>query len=83
MAKRARTTDDYRKPYTQRQGTERTMSQSVRAFGLCRPRYHGLAETKLPYVTTAAPMNLDRMPAWFTKRPTTPTRTSRFAVLTT
>jgi len=82
MAARAReTTGDYRKLYAQRQGIESTMSQGVRAFGLRRARYRGLAKTKLQHVATAAAMNLDRMAAWFTKRPIAPTRTSRFAVL--
>ena len=82
MAARARErTDEYRRLYAQRQGIEGTMSQGVRAFGLRRARYRGLAKTGLQHVATAAAINLDRLAAWFAKRPLAPTRTSRFAAL--
>ena len=82
MAARARErTDEYRRLYAQRQGIEGTMSQGVRVFGLRQARYCGLAKTKLQHVATAAAINLDRLAAWFAKRPLAPTRTSRFAAL--
>ena len=82
VAARAREcTDDYRTLYAQRQGIEGTMSQGVRAFGLRRSRYRGLAKTALQNVATAAAINLDRLAAWLAKRPLAPTRTSRFAAL--
>ena len=82
MAARARErTDEYRKTYAQRQGIEGTISQGVRAFGLRRARYRGLAKTGLQHVATAAAINLDRLAAWFSQRPLAPTRTSRFAAL--
>ena len=68
-----------RRLYSQRQGIEGTISQGVRAFGLRRARYRGLAKVGLQGVATAAAINLDRLGAWFAKRPLAPTRTSRFA----
>lgn len=53
----------------------------MRAFGLRRARYRGLAKTGLQHVATAAAINLDRLAAWFAERPLAPTRTSRFAML--
>ena len=70
-----------RRLYGQRQGIEGTISQGVRTFGLRRARYRGLAKVGLQAVATAAAINLDRLGAWFAKRPLAPTRTSRFAVL--
>jgi transposase len=67
--------------YAQRQGIEGTISQAVRAFGLRRARYRGLAKTGLQGVATAAAINLDRLAAWLAGRPLEPTRTSRFAAL--
>ncbi len=69
--------------YAQRQGVESTISQVVRALGLRRGRYRGLAKTGLQGVATAAALNLDRLAAWFSSRPLAPTRTSRFAALAT
>jgi transposase len=71
-----------RQLYAQRQGVESTLSQGVRAFGLRRARYRGLAKTGLQNVATAAALNLDRLTAWLASRPLAPTRTSRFAALT-
>jgi transposase len=82
VAARARErTTEYRRLYAQRQGIESTMSQGVRAFGLRRARYRGLAKTGLQSFATAAAINLDRIAAWLAKRPLAPTRTSRFAAL--
>ena len=67
--------------YAQRNGVEGTLSQAVRSFGLRQARYRGLAKTGLQGVATAAALNLDRIAAWFAKRPLAPTRTSRFAAL--
>ena len=62
-------------------GVEGTISQGVRAFGLRKARYYGLAKTHLQHVATAAAMNLDRLEAWFGNIPLGKTRTSRFARL--
>ena len=74
-------TAEFRRLYAQRRGIEGTISQGVRAFGLRRARYRGLAKTALQHVATAAAINLDRLAAWIAKRPLAPTRVSRFAVL--
>ncbi len=74
-------TAEGRRLYAQRNGVEGTLSQAVRAFGLRRARYRGLAKTGLQGVATAAALNLDRIAAWFAGRPLAPTRTSRFAAL--
>ena len=67
--------------YRQRRGVEGTISQGVRAFGLRRARYRGLAKTGLQSIVTAAAIDLDRLAAWLDGRPLAPTRTSRFAAL--
>ena len=74
-------TREGRRFYALRQGVEGTMSQAVRACGLRRARFRGLAETSLQHVATAAAINLDRLAAWLSGRPLAPTRTSRFAAL--
>ena len=67
--------------YKQRAGVEGTLSQGVRAFGLRRTRYWGVAKTHLQHVATAAAINIDRIVAWLDERPQAQTRTSRFAAL--
>ncbi len=67
--------------YNKRAGIEGTISQGVRAFGLRKARYRGLAKTHLQQIATAAAINLDRLVAWFDDIPRGKTRTSRFAAL--
>src|SRR6266852_3831502 len=67
--------------YKQRAGVEGTLSQGVRAFGLRRTRYWGVAKTHLQHVATAAAINIDRIAAWLDERPQALTRISRFAAL--
>ena len=74
-------TADGKRLYAQRNGVEGTLSQAVRGFGLRQARYRGLTKTGLQGVAIAAALNLDRLAAWFAKRPLAPTRTSRFAAL--
>ena len=50
-------------------GVEGTLSQGVRAFGLRRTRYRGLAKTHLQHVAIAAAINIDRIVAWLDERP--------------
>jgi transposase len=69
--------------YERRAGIEATLSQAVRAFGLRRTRYRGLAKTSLQHVATAVAMNVERATAWLTGQPREKTRTSRFARLAT
>jgi hypothetical protein len=75
------TTQDGRHLYARRAGIEGTISQGVRAFGLRRSRYRGLARTHLQHVATAAAIDLERLAAWFRAVPRAATRTSRFAAL--
>jgi transposase len=67
--------------YKRRAGVEGTLSQGVRAFGLRRTRYWGVAKTHLQHVAIAAAINIDRLVAWLAERPRAQTRTSRFAAL--
>jgi transposase len=67
--------------YKRRAGVEGTLSQGVRAFGLRRSRYWGVAKTHLQHVAIAVAINIDRMVAWLDERPRAKTRTSRFAAL--
>jgi transposase len=83
MARGQFTTEAGRRVYARRAGIEGTISQGVRAFGLRRSRYRGLAKTHLQHVATAAAVNLGRLGAWFDAIPRAATRTSRFAALAT
>ena len=74
-------TKEGRRRYGRRAGIEGTLSQGVRAFGLRRSRYRGLARTHLQHVATAAAINVERLTAWFRAIPRAATRTSRFAAL--
>jgi transposase len=67
--------------YKRRAGVEGTLSQGVRAFGLRRTRYWGLAKTHVQHVAIAAAINIDRIVAWLDERPRAMTRLSRFAAL--
>jgi len=53
----------------------------VRAFGLRRTRYWGVAKTHLQHVAIAAAINIDRLVAWLDARPRAQTRPARFAAL--
>ena len=81
MARGQLTTEAGRRVYARRAGIEGTISQGVRAFGLRRSRYRGLAKTHLQHVATAAAVNLGRLGAWFDAIPRGATRTSRFTAL--
>jgi transposase len=74
-------TREGRRLYARRAGIEGTISQGVRAFGLRRSRYRGLARTHLQHVATAAAIDLARLGDWFRAVPRAATRTSRFAAL--
>src|SRR5713101_6178763 len=67
--------------YKRRAGIEGTLSQGVRAFGLRRTRYWGVAKTHLQHIAIAAAINIDRIVAWLDERPRAQTRISRFAAL--
>ena len=81
-AARARMHDPaWKKRYHVRAGVEGTLSQAVRAFGMRRSRYIGLAKTGLQQVCTAAAMNVARMVRWLDGAPRAKTRVTRFATL--
>jgi len=80
-ARRRERTPEFAALYALRAGVEATISQAVRAFGLRRSRYFGLAKTHLQHVATAAAMNLARIAHWVIGDPLAPTRRSRFARL--
>ena len=81
-AARARMHDPaWRRRYRVRAGIEGTLSQGVRAFGMRRSRYIGLAKTGLQQVCTAAAKNVSRIVNWLDGRPRARTRVTRFAAL--
>ena len=80
-ARQLQTTEAGKKLYNKRAGVEGTISQGVRAFGLRKTRYIGLAKTHLQHLATAAAMNLDRLEAWVSNIPIGKTRISCFARL--
>lgn len=80
-ARRAQQTSDWYDLYAKRSGIEGTLSQGVRAFGLRRSRYFGLAKTHFQHEAIAAAVNITRLAAWFDHKPRVTTRVSRFARL--
>jgi len=72
-ARHHQTTAAFKAQYADRAGIESTLSQGVRAFGLCRSRYIGLAKTHLQHILIAVGINLKRVMAWSTHpQPTKP-----------
>ena len=83
-AARARMTNpEWLRRYHRRAGVEGTLSQGVRAFGLRRSRYIGLAKTSLQQACTAVAMNVSRAVHWLDGLPRAKTRVTRFAALAT
>ena len=82
-ARRRQATRAFSLQYALRSGIEATFSQGVRAFGLRRSRYSGLANTHLQHIGTAAAMNLVRVVAWLDGEDLAPTRISAFQQLYT
>ncbi|WP_185012662.1 IS1182 family transposase [Streptomyces sp. AK010] len=74
-------TQEWKEQYAHRAGVEGTISQGVRALGLRRCRYHGLAKAQLQHQLTATAMNFHRLNTWWTGVPRACTRTSRLAAL--
>jgi len=74
-------TPAFKERYKRRAGVEGTISQGVRAFGLRRARYVGLAKVRLQHILIAAAMNLTRAVADQMGSPKAQTRTSHFAAL--
>ena len=83
-AARARMHDPaWKRRYRVRAGIEGTLSQGVRAFGMRRSRYVGLAKTGLQQVCTGAAMNVSRIVNWLDGQPRAKTRVTRFTALAT
>ena len=81
-AARARMGDPaWQERYRRRAGVEGTLSQGVRAFGMRRSRYAGLAKTALQQVCIAVGMNVSRAVHWLDGSPRAKTRVTRFAAL--
>ena len=64
-ARHRQTTAAFRAQYAARAGIEGTLSQGVRAFGLRRCRYRGLAKAHLQQIATAAALNVSRLADWW------------------
>ena len=81
-AARARMHDPaWKRRYRVRAGVEGTLSQGVRAFGMRRSRYIGLAKTGLQQACTGAAMNVSRAVGWLAGATRAKTRVTRFAAL--
>jgi transposase len=76
-------TEDWQRRYAIRAGIEATLSQNVRACGLRRSRYRGLARTHVQHVLTALACNLTRVADWIATPPATRRRSTRFHALCT
>ncbi|MEU9317463.1 transposase [Streptomyces sp. NPDC048295] len=74
-------TPEWKEQYAHRAGGEGTISQRVRAFGLRRCRYHGLAKARLLHQITATAMDFHRLDAWWADPLEARTRTSHLAAL--
>jgi transposase len=71
-------TEEYKQVYRHRAGIEGTHSQGVRARGLRRSRYIGLAKTHLGHVALAAAVNLLQLVSFLRGEAPEQTRTSPF-----
>ena len=81
-AARARMSDPaWQERYHRRAGVEGTLSQGVRAFGMRRSRYIGLAKTGLQQVCVSVGMNVSRVVHWLDGLPRAKTRVTPFAAL--
>ncbi|GAA3502188.1 hypothetical protein GCM10019016_092960 [Streptomyces prasinosporus] len=74
-------TPEWKEQYAHRAGVEGAISPGVRAFGLRRCRYYGLAKVRLQHQLTATAMNFHRLNAWWTDAPRARTRVSHLAAL--
>jgi transposase len=83
VARKRESTVDYADQYRKRAGIEGTISQGVRAFGLRRARYIGLAKTHLQHILTATAINFVRLSHWLQDKPLARTRQSSFTRLMT
>ena len=80
-ARQRQKTDEFKDAYKIRAGSESVIALGVRAFGLRRSRYVGLAKTGLQHILTATAMNLTRTVAWLSGSTRKKTYQSSFARL--
>jgi len=80
-ARQRETTETFRQEYAHRAGIEGTLSQGVRACGLRRSRYVGLAKTSLQHLLIATALNLARLAEWLIGNEPAKTRQSAFVRL--
>ena len=80
-ARQREPTADYQADYALRSGIEGTLSEGIRAHGLRRARYIGLAKTHFQHLMTATAINCKRIHRWLKGLPHEATRTSQFAKL--
>jgi transposase len=76
-ARRKWDTETFRRLYARRSGIEGTLSEAVRAHGVRRSRYFGLAKTWLHAWLLATAINLERAVLWLSDHCLAATRTSR------
>jgi len=81
VARARQTTPQFQAAYRARAGIEGTLSQAVRAHGLRRARYHGLAKTHLQHILIAVALTLARVMAWLAGTPLGRTHQGAFARL--
>jgi transposase len=74
-------TEQWQHRYAIRAGIEATLSQNVRAHGLRRSRYRGLARTHVQHVLTAMACNVARIADWIDTPPRTRRRATHFRTL--
>ena len=80
-ARERQATEAFKTAYDKRAGIEGTLSQSIRAFGLRRARYQGLAKVHLQHVFIATALNFARISAWRSGLPRAQTRQAAFVRL--
>ncbi len=78
QARRRESTAEFKEEYKKRAGVEGTISQGVRAFGMRRTRYIGVAKTHLQHLATAAAINIERVADWLAGVDREQTRRSAF-----
>ncbi|MBF9132232.1 transposase [Plantactinospora sp. S1510] len=69
-ARAEQTTDDW-KPATARAGIEGTINQTLTLTGIRKARYTGLDKVHLEHAFAATAINLTRLSAWWTGKPST------------
>lgn len=78
VARQRQVTQEFKMAYNKRAGIEGTLSQGIRAFGLRRARYLGIAKVHLQQIFTATAFNFCRISAWLFEQPRAQTRQAAF-----